>query len=53
MWDGIENAGWGVHDENATIWVDLVGGVEWRVFGGAFHWEHDSLVFDESKALIQ
>ena len=27
MWDGIENAGWGKHDENATEWVDLVNGV--------------------------
>ena len=26
MWDGIENAGWGVHDENATEWYDLVNG---------------------------
>lgn len=25
MWDGIENAGWGVHDNNATVWKDLVG----------------------------
>ena len=25
MWDGIENAGWGVHDTNATVWKDLVG----------------------------
>lgn len=25
MWDGIENAGWGVHDPNATTWVDLSG----------------------------
>ena len=25
MWDGIENAGWGVHDVNATTWVDLTG----------------------------
>lgn len=25
MWDGIENAGEGVHDENATNWVDLTG----------------------------
>lgn len=24
MWDGIENAGWGVHDESATYWADLV-----------------------------
>jgi hypothetical protein len=26
MWDGIENAGWGVHNPNATTWVDLIGG---------------------------
>lgn len=26
MWDGKENAGWGVHDETATDWVDLTGG---------------------------
>lgn len=25
MWDGIENAGWGVHDSNATVWKDLIG----------------------------
>ena len=25
MWDGIENAGWGVHDPNATTWKDLSG----------------------------
>lgn len=27
MWDGIENAGWGVHDPNATVWKDLVGSI--------------------------
>lgn len=26
MWDGIENAGWGRRDANATVWKDLVGG---------------------------
>ena len=25
MWDGIENAGWGVHDANTTAWKDLIG----------------------------
>ena len=25
MWDGIENAGWGVHNPNATVWKDLIG----------------------------
>lgn len=28
MWDGIENAGWGTHDPSATVWKDLVNGVE-------------------------
>lgn len=25
MWDGIENAGWGVHDAAPTAWTDLIG----------------------------
>ena len=25
MWDGIENAGWGVHDQSATTWKDIIG----------------------------
>ena len=25
MWDGIENAGWGVHEDNPAKWIDLVG----------------------------
>lgn len=25
MWDGVENAGLGVHDDNALTWVDLTG----------------------------
>ena len=28
MWDGIENAGWGVHDSAAATWVDLAGGLD-------------------------
>ena len=28
MWDGKWNAGGGVHDPNATSWVDLVAGIE-------------------------
>lgn len=28
MWDGIENAGWGVHDMNATTCKDVIGGLE-------------------------
>lgn len=28
MWDGIENVGWGVHDNNATTWKDLIGNLD-------------------------
>lgn len=26
MWDGIENVGWGLHDEHSLDWYDLIGG---------------------------
>lgn len=48
MWDGIENAGWGVHDANATEWKDLsVNGYN-LVYGGASAakiWEEDCFKF--------
>ena len=25
LWDGIENAGWGVHNNSAVVWKDLIG----------------------------
>ena len=31
MWDGIENAGWGVHDAAATTWKDLIGGNDFSI----------------------
>ena len=36
MWDGIENAGWGVHDAAATEWVDLSGNENHMVPYSAF-----------------
>ena len=30
-WDGLENAGVGVHDSGATVWKDLVGGREFAL----------------------
>lgn len=33
MWDGIENAGWGTHDPNATVWKDLVGSSDLTLYG--------------------
>ena len=37
MWDGIENAGWGVHDANATVWKDLIGTRD-ATLSGSFAW---------------
>ena len=34
MWDGIENAGWGVHDQNATVWKDLIGDIDIQILNG-------------------
>ena len=36
MWDGIENAGWGAHDPNATTWKDLVGSYDAVLSGCSF-----------------
>lgn len=47
MWDGIENAGWGVHDANATVWKDLVGDKDITLVGGAF--ADNSLVCDGTR----
>ena len=43
MWDGIENAGWGVHDSSATVWKDLVG-VNDLVLQNTAHFDENSLV---------
>ena len=34
-WDGVENAGRGVHDSSATSWKDLVGNRDLAIGGGA------------------
>ena len=46
MWDGIENAGLGVHDQNATKWKNLVG-TEDMVFNQSFEYDiyNDSVLF--------
>ena len=31
QWDGIENVSYGVHDETATVWTDLVNN---RIYQG-------------------
>ena len=44
MWDGIENAGWGVHDPNATTWKDLVGNNDATPVDETYSWGSDSFV---------
>ena len=52
MWDGIENAGWGVHDNNATAWVNLVGGVADMEFNEIFtnytYWTDNAIVLADN-----
>lgn len=36
MWDGIENAGWGVHNASATVWKDLIGSYDATLYGCTF-----------------
>ena len=44
MWDGIENAGWGVHDPETTVWKDLSGtGNDLTLMNGA-HFDANSLI---------
>ena len=45
QWDGIDNAGTGTHDPNATVWKDLKGSLDmtltakgrWNILGNALH----------------
>lgn len=45
MYDGVENAGWGKHDANATTWKDLVGGNDFEATAILNEWTKDSAVF--------
>lgn len=47
MWDGIENAGWGVHDANATVWKDLSGNGYDLELRNSAHFDINSLVTAE------
>ena len=49
MWDGIENAGWGEHDNTATVWKDLSGNGHDAVKVGSPVWESNAGVTDGAK----
>jgi hypothetical protein len=42
-WDGIWNAGMGVHDDNAVIWKDLIGTRDFSLYGDQ-HWTTNAWV---------
>lgn len=42
-WDGVENAGRGVHDSAATVWKDLVAGRQFSLYNVAV--EDNAMVF--------
>lgn len=44
MWDGIENIGWSMHDENSQEWVDLVGGSPSLMLNAQTHFSKNALV---------
>jgi len=49
QWDGIENAGYGVHDSAASTWVDLSGhGYNATKQGSYGEWKDNSFVFTRS-----
>ena len=51
MWDGIENAGWGVHDASATDWTNLVDGSgEATPYGAA--WLDNAMTMDGNTSVF-
>ena len=55
MWDGIENTGYGIHDENATVWKDLVGNSDmtFELSGlpkSSLTWTENSLLYTDEYA---
>ena len=52
MWDGIENAGKGRHDPNATAWKNLAGGPDAVPADGPAIWSDNSAVFGMGRYYI-
>ena len=50
MWDGIENAGWGTHDPNATTWKDLVGSYD--AVREVADWQYNCAVFNGTASRV-
>ena len=50
MFDGIENAGWGVHDDSATIWINLVSNNHLTVRSAGGSWINNAFVCNGTTA---
>lgn len=48
MWNGIENAGWGVHDSTSTVWKDLVGSYDLTLLSGTTWTENAAVAGSEN-----
>ena len=46
LWDGIENAGFGIHDSGAGAWKDLFGSNDCTPKDSTFRWTSDGFVCD-------
>lgn len=45
IWDGIENAGWGLHNPNAMVWKELNGsGLDFNILQDDVSWESNCLI---------
>lgn len=53
MWDGIENAGWGQHDPNATTWKNLITEVATQNVGIAPVWLDTCVSFSNSNYFVE
>lgn len=51
MWDGIENVGYGVHDDTSTVWVDLAGVFNMDMPTRDHVWEEDCIRCDSTKPM--
>lgn len=51
LWDGIENIGWGKHDNNTTTWKNLVGNVDFKMIFNNWGWDVNCFLFNNSSAI--
>ena len=53
MWDGIENAGWGVHDGVEKKWTELVSGVRGSIAEDFWEWGDKSFRYTRNKNMAR